>query len=335
MGLLPLLHADLPGQWRELKRELREREGARRGGHDHSALHTSSLPLPALTSNHVKDPARTAGRATVRRCRRVCTVHMHTAAVTAAAHCCDCQIRVVLYILTMPLHVSPAAAEEYRKPSSGQRLYHATTIARLRKYTTIIAAGLKSVESCAGGPVSSESLENSRQSHISTHTGARHPRPLPRTFDHVAGMGWASWADSGSHNRSAAGAPSLGSVASLSCQTRSGACTFRSLHFFCPVRAVRFCWARPLTTGNRCGKADLVEHDLGCVHTSLYQAHVRICCWLLAYVEPARNFTAPSLQNSEASSEGKTCTVREARSSSSPKAAAISFTSSAYSTCGL
>jgi hypothetical protein len=86
-----------------------------------------------------------------------------------------------------------------------------------------------------------------------------------------------------------------------------------------------------MTTDNRCGKADLVEHELGCVYTSQYQA-ARICCWLLAYVEPARNFTAPSLRNIEASSEGKTCAMREARSSSSPKAAAISFTSSAYST---
>jgi len=47
VGLLPLLHADLPGQWRELK-ELGEMEGARRGGHDDSALQTSSLPLPVL-----------------------------------------------------------------------------------------------------------------------------------------------------------------------------------------------------------------------------------------------------------------------------------------------
>jgi hypothetical protein len=81
--LLLLLHVDLPGQWGEEKQSTEsEMEGARRGGHDHSALCTacvssmsSSLPLPALLSSalpcHVKGSARTAQRATVRRCRQV------------------------------------------------------------------------------------------------------------------------------------------------------------------------------------------------------------------------------------------------------------------------
>jgi hypothetical protein len=53
------------------------------------------------------------------------------------------------------------------------------------------------------------------------------------------------------------------------------------------------------------------------------------CCRSLGHVEPTRNFTAPSLRNIEAT-QGKTCAMREARSSSSPEAAAISFTYSRY-----
>lgn len=117
------------------------------------------------------------------------------------------------------------------------------------------------------------------------------------------------------------------------CQTQFGVCTFGGT--FCALSSevfclcTPFCWT-PLTTGN--AVARLTQHARPRLpsHTSLYHADVEKLAATRWSMWNLQETSTRHLYETLRPPRAKTCAMREARSSSSPEAAAISFTYSRY-----
>lgn len=181
---------------------------------------------------------------------------------------------------------------------------------------------------CRLGLVSIESFRLlSAEPHL--HPPTAGAKRLPRAFDHVAGMESPSWADSGSRNRSAAGARLVACMLptpnwSLHLWMHVLHAGFRGL---LPVHAVLL---ETVGDGQRCGKADPARTTSPAVPTRRYTMPMSQNLLLPAgsmwnLQETSTRHLYETLRPPRAR-----CAMREARSSSSPKAAAISFTYSRY-----